>query len=78
MKATAKDLRFRSKELLRAVERGSEVTITYRGKPRARLVPVSKPTRRRFEQSPAFGLWKGHRAVRDVQKYVDKVRRSRY
>ena len=32
MKATAKDLRFHSKELLDTVNRGEEVVITYRGK----------------------------------------------
>jgi len=40
MKATAKDLRFHSKELLDTVRRGEEVLITYRGKPCAKLVPV--------------------------------------
>ena len=39
MKATAKDLRFHSKELLNTVNRGEEVVITYRGKPCAKLVP---------------------------------------
>ena len=32
MKATAKDLRFNSKELLDTVNRGEEVIITFRGK----------------------------------------------
>ena len=31
MKATAKDLRFHSREILESVLRGEEVTITYRG-----------------------------------------------
>ena len=39
MEATAKDLRFHVKELLDAVSRGEEVTITYRGEPCAKLVP---------------------------------------
>ncbi len=33
MKATAKELRFHTKELLDTVSRGEEVTIIYRGKP---------------------------------------------
>ena len=41
MKATAKDLRFHSKEILDTVSRGEEVIITFRGKPRAKLVPVN-------------------------------------
>jgi len=39
MKATAKDLRFHSKELIETVNRGEEVVITFRGKPCAKLVP---------------------------------------
>ena len=39
MKATAKDLRFHSKELLDTVNSGEEVVITFRGKPCAKLIP---------------------------------------
>ena len=39
MKATVKDLRFHSKELIETVNRGEEVVITFRGKPCAKLVP---------------------------------------
>jgi prevent-host-death family protein len=42
MKATAKELRVHSKELLDAVSRGKDVVITFRGKPCARLVPYEK------------------------------------
>ena len=42
MKATAKDLRFQSRELLNTVNRGEEVVITYRDKPCAKLVPYHK------------------------------------
>jgi len=42
MRATAKDLRFQSRELLNTVNRGEEVVITYRGKPCAKLVPYHK------------------------------------
>ena len=34
MKATVRDLRYRTKQLLEAVERGEIVTILYRGKER--------------------------------------------
>ncbi len=42
MKATAKELRVHSKELLDAVSRGEDVVITFRGKPCAKLVPYEK------------------------------------
>jgi prevent-host-death family protein len=42
MKATAKDLRFHSRELLDTVNRGEKVVITYRSKPCAKLVPYEE------------------------------------
>mgnify|MGYP003346147810 CR=1 FL=1 len=40
MKATARDLRTQAKRILDAVAHGQAVTITHRGRPRARLVPI--------------------------------------
>ena len=77
MKATAKDLRFHSKELLEAVERGEEVTITYRGEPRAKLVPAGKAKKRNFKDSPAFGMWQDNPEVKDVEEFVKALRRDR-
>ena len=54
MKATAKDLRFRSKELLGTVSRGEEVIITYRGKPCAKLVPYDEKKNKKNIQGQAF------------------------
>ncbi len=78
MKATAKDLRFHSKELLEAVARGEEVTITYRGKPCAKLVPVSKRRCKKLESELSFGLWKDNPAVSDVDNYLDGLRGSHF
>lgn len=40
MHASSKDLRFNTKKVLDAEIRGEEVTITYRGKPCAKIVPI--------------------------------------
>ena len=77
MKATAKDLRFHSKELLEAVARGEEVLITYRGKPHAKLVPITESPPTHLQDDPAFGLWADNEAVRDVKSFVDELRKSR-
>ena len=44
MEASTKDLRLHTRELLSATDRGEEVIITYHGKRRAKLVPLSKPS----------------------------------
>ncbi|MCK5528675.1 MAG: type II toxin-antitoxin system prevent-host-death family antitoxin [Kiritimatiellae bacterium] len=79
MEATAKDLRFHSKELLESVERGEEVIITYHGKPRAKLVPINedKPMVVK-EESRLFGMWKDNDAAKDVNEYVRNLRKGRY
>ena len=58
MKATAKDLRFHSKELLNTVNRGEEVIITYRGKPCAKLVPYDEFKTDEKNKINLFGIWK--------------------
>ena len=79
MKATAKDLRFRTRQLLEAVDRGESVIITYRGKPRAKLVAVAGEKRRRAAaDTPGFGLWRHNRRVKDVEGFVDRLRRPRF
>jgi len=42
MKASIVDLRYRMKDVLGALDRGETVTVLYRGKPRAKIVPISQ------------------------------------
>jgi prevent-host-death family protein len=76
MKATAKDLRFHSKELLDTVNRGEEVVITFRGKPRAKLVPYTEE-RERVRNNDLFGIWKDNEMIQDVNEYVRGLRKGR-
>ena len=77
MKATAKDLRFRSKELLNTVNRGEEVVITFRGKPCAKLVPYGE-TKGQNRKSELFGIWKDNNIVQNVNEYVRNLRKGRF
>lgn len=77
MKATAKDLRFHSKELMDSVSRGEEVIITYRGTPCAKLVPYEKK-RLENNQDEIFGMWRDNEKVGDVDEYVRNLRRGRF
>jgi prevent-host-death family protein len=78
MHASAKDLRFYSKNLLDAVSRGEEVIITYRGKPCAKLTPIDKVDKKKLQADPLFGIWKGHNPTKDVDKYVRNLRKGRH
>ena len=77
MNATARDLRTQTRRLLEAVDRGEEVVITDRGKPRARLVPIAQPATQDGEEPELFGLWRDHEVVADGSAYVGKQRRGR-
>ena len=79
MKTTAKDLRIHARRLLEAVERGQEVTITHRGAPRAKLVPIRgrRAGRAAARSLPLFGLWKDRADMEDVADYVRQLRRRR-
>jgi len=76
MKATAKDLRFHSKELLSAVNRGEEVIITFRGKPCAKLIPYDELKKK--QKTNLFGMWKNNDIVKDVNDYVRDLRKERF
>ena len=77
MKATAKDLRFQSRELLNTVNRGEEVVITYRGKPCAKLVPYQKE-RKKNKKDELFGIWKDHEDIQNIEEYVRSLRKGRH
>ncbi|HBA71135.1 MAG: prevent-host-death protein [Geobacteraceae bacterium GWC2_55_20] len=76
MKATAKDLRFHSKELLDTVNRGEEVVITFRGKPCAKLIPFEAG--KKISKSELFGIWKDDERTKDVDNYVRELRKGRF
>ena len=80
MQATAKDLRIKSKEILSAIDRGEEVTITYRGVPRARIVPCRKTKKNHKNKSvrnSLFGIWKNHKGIPNVDDFIKSVREKR-
>ncbi|MFO7885155.1 MAG: type II toxin-antitoxin system prevent-host-death family antitoxin [Desulfobacteraceae bacterium] len=78
MKATAKDLRFHSKEILSTVSRGEEVIITYRGKPCAKLVPYDESKTDKKSKTSLFGIWENNDKIGDVDNYVRDLRKGRF
>jgi prevent-host-death family protein len=76
MNATILDLRYRTKDVLKAVERGETVTVLYRGKAKARIMPL--PEKAGLDSETAFGLWKDRADLRDPSAYVRKLRQGRF
>ena len=80
MKITTNALRTRAREILDCVERGEPVTITYRGKPRAKLVKIDEergPVSMAAGGFPVFGMWKDRKDIGDVGAYVRELRSGR-
>ena len=81
MEISAKGLRTRLREVLARVERGEVVTVTYRGKPGAKLVPIQQPDiDAPQERAPAsaFGMWEDRTDMDDVDAWVRDMRRERF
>ncbi|MFW5862783.1 MAG: type II toxin-antitoxin system Phd/YefM family antitoxin [Spirochaetota bacterium] len=77
MKTTAKDLRFRTREILDSVARGEEVIITYRGKPCAKVIPYKEGSSKVSEPHSLYGIWEDHDDIADVEEYVREIRKGR-
>jgi len=83
MNATIVDLRYRMKDVLRAIDRGETVTVLYRGKPKAALTPIAPPVAASdtgapgTADQPLFGLWKDRDDLKDPAAWVRDLRQPR-
>ena len=74
MIVSAKDLRFKISMLFDVLTKGEDITITYRGKPRAKLISFQEHDSN--EKSDAlFGMWKDQEG--DVDDLIRSMRQGR-
>jgi prevent-host-death family protein len=79
MEITTKQLRSESGRIISQVSKGQEITITYRGKPRAKIIPITAK-RVPVSQEPEnelFGIWKDREDLVDVDQFVRNIRKGR-
>jgi len=75
---TAKDLRDSAGRIIRLVDGGREVTVTYRGKAAAKIIPIRAEVGDASGMiGAAFGMWADHADARDVESYVRDMREGR-
>jgi antitoxin (DNA-binding transcriptional repressor) of toxin-antitoxin stability system len=83
MNAGIVDLRYKMKDVLRAIDRGETVTVLYRGKAKAKLMPMTLPLEAsgggppKTEDQPFFGLWRDREDLTDPASYLRNLRRTR-
>ncbi len=76
MKASIVDLRYKTKEILRALEHNESVTILYHGKVRGIIKPVGKSPQAQIRDHPFFGMYKDD--TESVQDQMDHLRKPRH
>jgi len=74
MKASVVDLRYRMKDVLRALERNEAVTVLHRGEVKGTIQPLTRPTMK-ASAHPFFASLKDESSVREV---LDELRGPRY
>jgi antitoxin (DNA-binding transcriptional repressor) of toxin-antitoxin stability system len=87
MRASFVDLRTRSRELIEALRRNERITLLYRGKPAATVVPIGEdgggdngdgPPPVKAADHPAFGLWADRDDLSDPAAWVRRQRAERF
>ena len=78
MKVTTKELRIQPGKIIEQVANGQEITITFRGKALARIVPISeKDNTVKQDEIDIFGMWSGHNDEASVEVVVRDLRKGR-
>jgi prevent-host-death family protein len=70
-----KELKTRPGRIISMVNDGNEITVTLRGKPAAKIVPVERSAA--AAPDDAFGIWKDRRDMDDVDAFLDSMRKDR-
>ena len=78
MIASIVDLRYKMKNILSALDRNEEVTVTYRGQVKGVIVPAGtkKRKKRPMREHPFFGMMRDD--PRSVEEVMDELRGGRF
>jgi antitoxin (DNA-binding transcriptional repressor) of toxin-antitoxin stability system len=76
MQASVVDLRYKTSDILAALDHGEQVMLLYHGKPKATIVPLSKTVTKKVADHPFFGMYQ--QAEESVEDVMDKLRGGRY
>ncbi len=76
MKASVVDLRYKMNEVLKALDRREQVTITHHGKVKGIIEPVCSGTMIKVEEHSFFNMAADD--IETVAEQMDKLRGSRY
>ncbi len=76
MEAKIVDLRYRMKDVLKALDKNEEVKVLYHGKLKGIIVPAKKDTHKKVTDHPFFGM-SSDTASKSVLDELDDLRSER-
>ena len=79
MEITMKQLRIEPGRIISQVSNGQEITITFRGKPRAKIIPIvnRKIVVSDEGENELFGIWQDRKDIENVERFVRNIRKGR-
>ncbi len=75
MKASIVDLRYKMKEVIKALDRKETVTILYHGKKKGLIIPIHSKDKKDITKHPFFGMNKADK--KSIGKTMKELRESR-
>jgi len=76
MEISTKQLRTQPSKIISLAANGQEITITYRGKPCAKIVPIISKKSIISEENELFGIWKNRDDTENVEQFVRGLRKG--
>lgn len=77
MQISTKELRIQPGRIIEQVVHGKEVTVTFRGKPLAKIVPIDSNFNQLHENNDIFGMWQDKIQENSVEETVRQLRQGR-
>jgi prevent-host-death family protein len=77
MEISTKQLRIQVGRIISQAVNRQEITITYRGKPRAKIVPIIGKKDLISEENELFGIWKNKNGTENVEQFVRDLRKGK-
>ena len=79
MEITTKQLRLEPGRIMSKVSNGQEITVTYRGKPRAKIIPINagRISVPKEPENELFGIWRDKKDTDNVEQFARNIRKGR-
>jgi prevent-host-death family protein len=78
MNVSTKELRIQPGRIIDQVVNGEEITVTFRGKALAKIIPISEVDSDLADQEDSiFGMWNSHDQKENVDAMVREMRQGR-